>query len=77
VIFLKETELWPTWTSVLVLAKQLGQVNATFRIFGVEKNKRGSAWRGGDGSRPQIIWVFYYLLGYVLRRGPVAQVSPC
>lgn len=83
VLFFKEAQLWPTWLRVPVLAKQLDQVNATFRIMGNdvrldsngEEMRYRSAWRGGDGGPPQILWAFYYLLEHVLRRGPVARTA--
>jgi len=67
-MLISEGELWPTWLSVPVLAKQLDQVNVTFRAFGIS-SRFSSVWEGGDASPPQIVWCFYYLMEYVLRQG--------
>ncbi|KAF2807230.1 uncharacterized protein BDZ99DRAFT_465149 [Mytilinidion resinicola] len=77
VIFSNENSLWPSWLSVPRLSNQLDQVNVTFRICGSEKilPKWMSGWGQGNGAPPWLMWLFYYLLEYVLRRGPVPHTD--
>ncbi|KAF2493043.1 hypothetical protein BU16DRAFT_529270 [Lophium mytilinum] len=71
VIFLEESKLWPTWLSVPALSSQLDQVNATIRISG----HHDIPWPLGNGGPPWQVWPFFYLLEYVLRRGPVPHTD--
>ncbi|KAF2814042.1 uncharacterized protein BDZ99DRAFT_567736 [Mytilinidion resinicola] len=74
VMFVRELELWPTWLSVPVIAKHLDRVNVTFRALGLHTGAKRQ-WNPGDGSPPQILWCFYYLMEHVLRQGPLPHTS--
>lgn len=81
VMFVNEAECWLTWLRVPVVAKQIHSVDIKFRIFDVNDTTLQSAFRAGDGSPPQIVWCFYYMLERLLFHGlntPVKadQVSP-
>ena len=74
-IFLNEQEILPTWTHVPAVSRRVGHIDVTFRIFGTNKGR--SAFRGGDGSPPQIVWTFYYLLEHFLEHGPASSSKNC
>lgn len=72
VIFVDDHELWPTWLCIPSLAKQVNHVDVTLRVFDTKGDvSERDAFRGGDGSPPQIYWCFYFLLEHFLTHGPL------
>jgi hypothetical protein len=72
VMFVQEREVWPTWLCIPSLAEQVDHVDVTFRIFETTRDTSDrSAFRGGNGSPPQIYWCFYFLLEHFLTHGPL------
>jgi hypothetical protein len=69
VMFVNEQQLWPTWLQVPRFSKQVDTVDVTVRIFGRNASRGTSAFICGDGSPPQIAWVFYWLLEHFLDFG--------
>jgi len=70
-MFVDERWLCPTWLSVPCLSMRVDKVYAALRT--VNKGRRGRAFSGGDGSPPEIVWLFYELLERFLHVGPVGQ----
>jgi hypothetical protein len=61
--------LRPTWLQVPTFSKQVDTVDVTVRIFGRNTISRRSEFLCGDGSPPQIVWVFYWLMEHFLDFG--------
>ena len=71
VMFVDDSELWPTWLLVPALWTRLDELVATFRICGTKGEDSG--FRGGDGGPQQIVWCFYNLMERFLTFGPVGE----
>lgn len=69
VLFLNESILHPTWLSVPARRNQINTINVTIRTFGRNTNTSRNAFRGGDGSGPGFVWMFYWLLQHFLACG--------
>ena len=80
-----ERVIYPTWTCVPFQSRSVDRVEVTFRIIGADadlvngrvlhndRQKTSSALTYGDGSPPQLLWCFYYLLEHTLRCGPCSR----
>ena len=69
VMFVGEKQLWPTWLQVPGFSKQVDTVDVTVRIFGRSIRPGRSPFICGDGSPPQMVWVFYWLMEHFLNFG--------
>lgn len=70
VMLVDEGELWPTWLSVPAISSHADKIAATFRIFGVNRRRRGG-FQLGNGGPPAITWAFYNALQRLLLFGPI------
>ncbi|KAH7106501.1 hypothetical protein BKA62DRAFT_687325 [Auriculariales sp. MPI-PUGE-AT-0066] len=82
IAFVDEKEVWPTWICVPALAREVDHVDVTIRIVGAdvdlvdgspqlnERQLRESSFTAGDGSPPQLVWCFYYLMEQFFHYGP-------
>ena len=68
VMLINERELWPTWTSIPILATQIDTVEVNFRIIS-QGQKGWSGFSSGSGGTPRIMWSFYSLLERFLKVG--------
>ncbi|POR33301.1 Putative transcriptional regulatory protein [Tolypocladium paradoxum] len=75
-VYLDDGSIWPTWTSVPVLAEDVGTVHATVRIFHCPPEletpgeRKHAPFFMGDGSPPAIVWALYHTLVVFLECGP-------
>ncbi|KAF2120105.1 hypothetical protein BDV96DRAFT_641960 [Lophiotrema nucula] len=74
--FVKEQYLAPTWVCVPRLSHQVDVVRAVFQTCGVlQRDEKTAIWKGGDGSPPPFVWMFYSLLERFLSVGPVGRLT--
>ena len=69
VMFINEQELWPTWLFVPFVSRKVDTVDVTIRVVGTNSGDNRSAFTIGDGSPPQMVWCFYFLLEHFLEYG--------
>ncbi|KAL8770767.1 MAG: hypothetical protein Q9209_003634 [Squamulea sp. 1 TL-2023] len=64
-----EVELLPTWLSFPAFVSEIPKLEVDFRLFGDVEGKQ-SAWTGGCGGPPVMVWCLFYLMKRFLLRGP-------
>ncbi|KAF3389747.1 hypothetical protein DPV78_011710 [Talaromyces pinophilus] len=76
VAVVNDLELWPTWISVPLLAREVGEVYVSIRTITTQRlgwKGKTNKWLGGDGV-PPLSWAFGSMLQLFLCYGPLMDV---
>ncbi|KAH8896120.1 hypothetical protein GQ53DRAFT_761084 [Thozetella sp. PMI_491] len=76
VIIAKDRTLWPTWTSVPVLTRNVDTVYTKFRIIDLDDKQSPKRFHypPGNGGPCPAVWFFYGLLTSFAKYGPLNTV---